>query len=553
MPLRPYQQEAINGLYNWFEANDEGNPLVVVPTGGGKSHIIAEFLRGAYKADPSQRFVILSHRKEILQQNAQKLVQAWPGVPLGIFSAGLGQKKVNRVTFSGIQSAYKKADRFGHIDLAIIDEAHLINARKDDTQYMTFLDGLRKQNPHLRLVGFTATPFRLKTGLLFGPDELFSDVAYDIPILRLIEEGFLSPLLSKAGLSQADLSAVRIKAGEYVEKDSAEALDRVTAGAVQEIVTLGAERKSWLVFCCNLDHVSHVAAALQQKGISVRTVTGKTPKEERTSNLEDFKAGKYRALINCDVLTTGFDAPNVDLIALLRPTQSPGLYVQMLGRGSRLSPGKSNCLVLDFAGNLERHGPLDKIKAVRTKAGISQITKGATKTCGECQTVMPIQARECPDCGHEVVAERIFRPNHDTKASAAPLFSNEIKEAVVTGVDYFFHQSSPLKTPTMRVVYDCGGLLQVREWICFQHKGFPQRKAHTWWKERSISSDPPPVTIDEAIARAGELIAPSKLYIQHERSNSGGLSFYKILSTHFAPNAKQELLETNQILEEFSL
>jgi DNA repair protein RadD len=268
----------------------------------------------------------------------------------------------------------------------------------------------------------------------------------------------------------------------------------------------GADRKRWLAFCSGVAHAEHVAEALRARGIAAGCVTGKTKAAKRDQIIAQFRSGQLRALTNADVLTTGFDAPETDLLIMLRPTQSPGLYVQIAGRGMRIAQGKENCLVLDFAGNAMRHGPVDQVEAwiPRPKDGPSE---SPSKTCPECQTISATAVRVCPACGYEFPWDE--SPRHDAHASTAPMMSTEASEQIeihkVTRCAYHHHQSAG-KLPTLRVDYYNGFVRVASEWVCLEHSGFPRAKAAAWWARRAPGS-PAPASVSAALeADLGSLL-----------------------------------------------
>jgi hypothetical protein len=320
----------------------------VVHHNSGKSIVIGSFVEEVLKAWPDQRILIVTHVRELIAQNHAEMIGLWPGAPVGIYSAGLGKREAQaRILFAGIQSIHRRAHEIGHTDLVLIDEAHLIPGNSS-TMYRRFLDGLAHFNPALKVIGLTATPFRLDCGMLHeGKSALFTDIAYEAPVRELIDAGYLSPLVSKQPATRFDVSKVGTRAGDFIARDLAAAVDQdvITRAAVTEIIEHGQNRKSWLAFCSGVEHARHVAEEFGRRGITCRTIFGDTPKDERDAIIAAFKRGEIRALASMGVLTTGFNAPGVDLIALLRPTKSAGLYVQMVGRGTRLAPGKENCLV----------------------------------------------------------------------------------------------------------------------------------------------------------------------------------------------------------------
>lgn len=509
LALRPYQSAAIQGIYNYFH-DATGNPLVIIPTAGGKSLVMATFVEGVLKAYPDQRILIVTHVRELIEQNYQELKRLWPTAPAGIYSAGLKQRDIKaRILFAGIQSIHKRVYDVQQCDLVLIDEAHLI-PRSSNTMYRRFLADLLRLNPLMKVIGLTATPYRLDSGLLHeGPDAIFTDIAYEVSVRELIDDGYLSPLVSKRMTTQIDLTGVGTRAGEFISKDLEAAVDQdsITQAAVGEIVAYGQDRQSWLVFCSGVDHAYHVRDAIRARGVSCETIVGDTPSEQREALIRDFKAGRIRCLTNANVLTTGFNAPGVDLIAMLRPTKSAGLYVQIVGRGCRLAPGKTDCLVLDFAGNIARHGPIDAIKPKRPQGGEDGVAP--TKTCPDCASIVHASVRQCPDCGHVFPAPQL---KIDAQASQLDILSTGKPQWLpVTRVSYARHDK-PGRPPSLRVDY-WSGLTHHSEWVCIEHAGYPRQKAASWWANRAPGL-PLPQRVDEAVACASRLRCPSEIAVR---------------------------------------
>jgi DNA repair protein RadD len=508
LTLRPYQQAAITAIYGYFQ-NHKGNPLVVIPTAGGKSLVMAAFIEGVLKAWPDQRILIVTHVRELIAQNHAEMIGIWPEAPAGIYSAGLGKREAQaRILFAGIQSIHRRAHEVGHTDLVLIDEAQLIPGNSS-TMYRRFLDGLGRINPALKVIGLTATPFRLDSGMLYeGKNALFTDIAYEAPVRDLIDAGYLSPLVSKQPATRLDVSQVGTRAGDFIQRDLAAAVDKeaITRAAVSEIIEHGRDRKSWLAFCSGVEHARHVAEEFARQGIICRAIFGDTPKEERDAIIAAFKRGEIRALASMGVLTTGFNAPAVDLIALLRPTKSAGLYVQMVGRGTRLAPGKENCLVLDFAGNVRRHGPIDLVRPRRP--GEAGGGEAPTKVCPECDSIIALSAAECPDCGYVFPAREVkIAPT----AATLPVLSPKVQWLPVHGVSYSRHDKLG-GLPSLKVTYSCG-LKSYSEWVCIEHQGYARQKAAEWWRKRAPDC-PVPLTVDQAIAEAARLARPSAISVR---------------------------------------
>jgi len=510
--LRPYQEEAISSTMRFMQEND-GYPLIVLPTGTGKSVVIAEFCRSTLKEWPDTKILVVTHVRELIKQNYDELKTLWPEAPAGLNSAGLNKRDYKPpIVFCGIQSVYNKATKFEKVDLVIVDEAHLI-PRKANTMYQKFLAKLKVLNPHTRVIGLTATPYRLDSGLLHeGTGALFNAISYEADLGDMVKHGYLTKLISKQPKTRLDVSGVSIRGGEYVAGELERAVDRndVNDSVVREIIQLGRERKSWLIFCAGVSHATHIAELVRSYGITCETIFGETPKAERDRIVADFKAGRIRALASMGVLTTGFNAPIVDLLALVRPTQSTGLYIQIMGRGMRNYPGKEDCLVLDFAGNVARHGPVDKVNPKKPRKSTGEGV-APTKTCPNCQSIVFAGTSECPDCGYVWPQKP---PDIDQTATTLPVMSSTVPAewVRVNAVAYRLHHKDG-KPDSMRVEYRCG-LATFREWICFNHKGFPRDKAIKWWRSRMSKPGILPENTNQAIALSDQLMKPLEIKVQ---------------------------------------
>jgi DNA repair protein RadD len=494
--LRPYQQAAVDAVYNHLRTRDD-NPCVVIPTAGGKTPCLATVCRDAV-TQWNGRVLILAHVKELLEQTADKLAQ----VDFGIYSAGLKRRDTdNPVIVAGIQSVYRRACELDRFDLVIIDEAHLLSP-DGESMYQQFLSDAKQVNPNLRIIGFTATPFRLKDGPICSPEGVLNAICYEVGIKELIRDGYLCPLVSKSGSQQIDFGALHVRGGEFVADEVEDLMDSeiLVESVCREIVEQSAGRSAVLIFSSGVRHGNHIVDTLRDKhGIECGFVTGETSSEDRERLLRRFRSGELKYLCNVNVLTTGFDAPNIDCVALVRPTSSPGLFYQAVGRGFRLHPNKQNCLVLDFGGNVLRHGPVDclRIKA----AGGKPAGESPAKQCPKCNALIATGYATCPECGF------IFPPpekqKHEAKASEAAILSGQITTTryEVTDTHYYSHLkkgASDDAPRSLRVDYSIGWRSRKSEWICFEHSGFARQRAVTWWKQRS--SDPVPATTDEALA-----------------------------------------------------
>jgi len=516
LTLRPYQREAVQSVYRHLRERDD-NPCVVIPTGGGKTPVMATICDDAV-SQWNGRVLVLAHVKELLEQTAGTLNHMAPQLHVGVHSAGLGRRDTEHpVIVAGIQSVYKRAADLEPVDLAIIDEAHMIPP-EGDGMYQTFLSEARLVNPRLRVIGLTATPFRMTSGMICTPEHFLNAVCYEVGVKELIRDGYLCALRTKAGTAKADTSALHVRGGEFIANEVEDLMDQdgLVRGACAEIVQHTRDRRSVLIFASGIRHGQHIVEVLRREhGIECGFVCGDTPTAQRDGLIARFRRrGKpellgdnkpLKYLCNVNVLTTGFDAPNVDCVAMLRPTMSPGLYYQMVGRGFRLCEGKADCLVLDFGGNVLRHGPVDAIR-------VTDVTKGngdaPAKECPQCHAVIAAGYAVCPECGHEFPPPE--RQQHDRQASTAGILSGQATdvEHQVREVFYGVHQkrdAGPDHPRTMRVEYQVGWQQYFSEWVCFEHTGYARAKAEAWWRLRS--NDPVPETADEAVelAQAGSL------------------------------------------------
>ncbi|MBQ6773480.1 MAG: DEAD/DEAH box helicase [Synergistaceae bacterium] len=406
--LRDYQVKAIRETYKWLAAND-GNPCIVAPTGSGKAYIIAGFCEDILHRSPERKILVLSHVKELLVQDAEKITIAWPEAPVAIYSAGLGSKATNTITVAGIQSIWKKASELGHIDLIIVDEAHTIQ-NEDSGMYRTLISDLKAINPKLRIIGLTATPYRLGQGLLTEGDEAIFDALIEpVTIQELVKRGYLAKLTSTFTDFQINTDGIKRVQGDFEKRELETRVnsENINAQVVNETIKRAGDRTAWLIFCVSISHAEAMCTEFRAHGVTCEAITSKTSGEERDRIFQDFKAGKIKAVTNVGVATTGFDYPDIDVIVMARPTLSPGLYAQMSGRGMRLkSEGHhKDCIVLDFAGNIARHGPVTKIiPPRRTIAKSTRITTENIgemfKLCPKCKKAVLKRARTCPNCNY---------------------------------------------------------------------------------------------------------------------------------------------------------
>ena len=524
--LRPYQQAAIESLFAWFSSGNTGHSLVVAPVGSGKSLLIAEFIRRVHEMTPRVRIVCVTHSKELLQQNADELREQYPECDFGFYCAGLGQKRLsNDVTFASIQSIHSKIEAFNRApQIILIDEVHLVS-HNDETTYRRFIDACVKLNSDCKVIGFTGTPFRADTGRLEeGEGALFNGIAYQIEMSFMVKEGFWSKPFTPKTDTILEVDGVGSRNGDYIagQLEKAVDIDEKTKACVAEIVAHGKDRKKWLIFTAGLTHCEHVRDAIRAHGISCEMVTGETPKEERKSILAKYKAGEIQALTNVAVLTTGFNEPRIDLLAFMRPTRSPVLYVQCAGRGVRpvyadgfdlstregrlsaiAASDKKDVMILDFGNVINTLGPIDSVDIrKKEKREVSEDFKPILKICPSCGAECAPAQRYCYSCSYQFPFAEL-----DKKAARdASIMSADVEPQIfdVWNMTLRHHHKEGKPHPVMRVIYTTNGG-PFNEWVCFEHPegSLPHRKAIAWHNERL-----PLFTMPKTVAEAVELPYP---------------------------------------------
>jgi superfamily II DNA or RNA helicase len=489
---------------------------------------------------------------------------------------------------------------------------HLVSS-SDETMYGQFLSDSKTANPQQRVIGLTATAYRTGEGPLCGRNKLFQRICHESYTGDLIAEGFLCPITNKPADRMVDTSLIKTRGGEFIEHDAQLAFDTTdnVSAACAEIVTKCHDRKSVLVFASGVGHAEHITDTLSQMtGQTVMMVTGETFPMERAATLADFKAGRLRWLVNCDVLTTGFDAPCIDAICVLRATMSPGLFAQMVGRGLRKHESKNDCLVLDFGENIKRHGSLDDRNYGRATEGFgggknssAAENNGRGKECPNCGQDVAARSAECLDCGF------VFPVKHEASADHESAITGqtppEVWNVVSVGCARHTKRNDPEAHPTLRIDYDCkkqgemkskinypckyelcgshqceyttngphielicsrcklhqkfvkktevecddGGMMKqtISEWVCIEHSGYARTKAGLWWQARSLVDCPDDITEAIDLIRRGALRNPATITTEREGK------YFRIKSVEFSeekPTAWREADEPVEVLSD---
>lgn len=508
---RPYQEDALSSIWHYFASGKTGNPVISHPTGVGKSLLPAVFMERILRLWPNQRFLLATHVSTLIDQNAEVLKLHWPEAPLGIYSAGLkSRQSANSVIYGGIQSMAKDPARFGHRDILFIDEAHLVSDN-ESSQYLTFISTLRLINPNLKIIGMSATPFRMGMGYL-TEGKIFTDIIHDLTSTdnfnKLIADGYMCTLVPKRTNTELDVSNVKIQNGDFVgsQLQAAVDIDKITYSGLKETVEAGYNRKSWLIFASGIEHSEHIADCLGSFGIDCAAVHSKQLPDYNDKAIKAFKSGELRAISNYSKLTTGFNCPEIDLIADFRPTLSIPLHIQKLGRGTRTANSKNNCLVLDFSRNVPRLGPINDPIIPRKKDG--KPGDVPVKICDSCGTYNHTKVRFCTNCGNEFQ----FQVKIVGKAGTSEIIKSDLPIYETFEVERAFYakRQKDGKAAYIQAAYHCG--LQVfHENVFPEGKGYAKHLFHSWWMQRNPA--PPPINADKVLHYIASLRCPKRIRV----------------------------------------
>lgn len=524
---RDYQQAAVDSIFTYYSTGNSGNILVASPTGTGKALMIALLAATILWRWPNQRIMVATHNAELIKQDAATLSKLWPEAPYGVFSAELRRRDTMfPILFVGIGSAVSAIAAFGHIDIFIVDEAHLISD-KEGSQYQRMIAGLKERNPNMIVVGFTATPYRMKVGLITD-GTIFDTIVYDLTSFdnfnRMVSLGYLAPLISRRTKVEYDISEVGTVAGEYNQKDLAKAVSKsdITKAAVQELVTAGLDRNCGIVFGDTIEHAEEITHYLNELGEAAGCVHSKLGKKLNDEILAAHSNGDLKWLVNKDKLTTGYDMPPLDICGQMRHTMSPGLHVQILGRLTRpfdfLNPQhaekypnhqytKGNALVLDFARNCERLGPVNDPKLPRAKG--KGTGDAPIRICDACGTYNHASARVCDGCGLPFN----FKPKISEKASQAEVMRSPVPIVETYKVKRVIYKKiqKPGSPALLLAEYSCSDHFDVFGEIVSIENPRARQFAKQWWQQRHSTELPD--TVDEALRLNQSLRVPTSIKV----------------------------------------
>lgn len=404
--LRDYQQYAIDACVNFIKYRAGVNGFGVSPGGSGKSVMIGKLAEEAIRL--GKRVVILARSEKLLRQNREKINHD----SVGIYCASIGERDYDKdITIASIQSIANLKETLTQ-QLIIVDECHEIHPDSEsETQYWNFIRACG--NP--QVIGFTATDFRTGSGKISWGEEIFR-----VPLKPLIEQGYLCPPTNKVPVTP-DLANVDVRLGDYVESQLEDVFlsPDLLRASIKALLEYGADRNYGLVFCQSRKHAAVVNQALIENGQQSFYVDGDTPKDK----LDEIIQSKPKFICNNNLMTTGYDLPWIDMVAVLRSTLSKGLFEQMLYRGTRLYEGKKDFLVLDMGGNLLEHGALG---SPYTAKSTRERQKPQGRICPQCETYTPsVRDKQCPDCGYEFPPPQAHEIDHNTKPD---VYSNVVHD-----------------------------------------------------------------------------------------------------------------------------
>lgn len=554
LELRPYQREAVEAII--ADLGTSNRVLLQAATGAGKTIIFCEVIKRFLNANPGMNVVVMAHRQELVTQARDKLIAVWPASfgRIGIACAGIGAVDTSaQVVIGSVQTIARRDWRGKHVGLLIVDEAHHIPPAGANSQYNKVISKLTAANPALKCIGVTATPYRLDSGFIFGRNlfgwmNFFDKLNWQIGMDDLIHGGFLAPYRAKEPVSVDDeLRRIGTVAGEYNTKQLSNLMGNAVhiGTAVKAYDKYGEGRQHVLVFGVTVEHASRLAEAFAKAGHEANVIHARLPRAKRAELLRAFAGGSLKVLCNVGVLTEGWDCPKADLVLLCRPTLSTALYVQMVGRGMRISHGKRDVLILDLANNFRRHGHPDAPYITTQDFHDAKDCIGI-RVCPNCREIVGTGLGACPCCGHEFKEGRkrlkeawvlggmkeVGAPSPDGMTRLPRPMAVPLPEvAAIPGVAEPDPDAAPWTlavrgyTATAgvsragRIMLVVNARLEdgngLSKWLDIEGaagNGHARSKAVKFW--RNYSGDgAPPQSVDEALKRVGELRLPARLTV----------------------------------------
>lgn len=534
--LRPYQEEALAAVMEAM--GRQKYVLIQAGTGAGKTILFSSIIQKCMR-EYNMRIAVVAHREILVRQAYEKLLRVAPEAEnyVGLACSSVSKDiDLDRPVIIG--SPQTLANRLGvcrPVNLVIIDECHRVPPRNEHSQYGDMLAKLEAYYPPLRIIGVTATPYRLGHGYIYGCQcrkgsvNWWPSLTCSISIGTLQDAGWLVPLHAKEAVDMDDaLSCVRTSKGEFDTHELAALMGKPVhiTNAVTAYEKYAQDRRHVVVFAVTIEHAERLCEAFAAAGYRSGVVHSRMPKAERDNVLRGFDDGSIRVVCNVGVLTEGWDSTGVDCMLMCRPTMSPALFVQMVGRGLRLHEGKADCLLLDLSGNCARHGSPDNPVVTwsdGTKKAKSK--ERQMKTCPDCEELVSPDARECPGCGYEFPHAELVEARKDNVemrdvlfAGSPPFMQDDSVNVEVKGCRVEPY-TSKAGNRMLRLSIECRmeHVLTptfVNHFMDIEGHGSLRGKyrAQILWARLAGSSVPS--TVDEANARQGELRFPDALRIK---------------------------------------
>lgn len=506
LELRPYQSDAVGAIKDALRKKETA--LLAAPCAAGKTVIFSEIIHWLHSA--GRRCLVLLDRENLVTQTANRL-REYIGSDVSIACASVGKKNLRKNVVVASRQTLAPMLRNGHksteFNIVILDEAHLC-AQNGKGQYAQILKQLKENNPRLRLLGCTATPYRMAGGKIYGDGKLFANLDHAIKTQDLLDAGYLVPLTWKIRqsdlLRQLDL-VKKSSTGELNETEQAAILGQATfvQGVYDVWLQYAVDRKT-AVFALNIAHAEAIQGVFKANGVKTYIIHSKLSVDIVRTRIEAFAKGDG-VIINVGILTIGSDIPAISAIILARRTMSTALFFQIIGRGARLFPGKTECLVLDLCGNALIHG-IDPDNPIRQE---HEEGKGEpkVKVCPMCETPCGLNAATCNHCGFQFpLPEREEEDLHETGKPGELVDFQGFVTQPCRLVIYRAYRSRTGSIPTIEAGYFGENGPAVRQWLCPEHphKTFPQLKAARYWRDLG-GKYPIPRTVAEWLQRDGEL------------------------------------------------
>ncbi len=528
--LRPYQEEALAAVVS--ACLEERFLLLQAATGAGKTILFSELIK-RFMGEYDMRIAIVAHREVLVRQAYEKLLKVWPEAVMHVglaCSSVSSEVRVDRpVTIGSPQTLARRLGVMPPPHLVIRDEVHRLPPANEKSQDRELIDAWTGYYPELRVLGVTATPFRFGHGYIYGErcrpgkKNWFPRLHYSIGISTLQDQGFLVPYRAlEAENIDAELAGVRTDKGEFNTADLAGIMSKEVhvGSAVNAYQEHGQGRRHVVAFCVTIDHAEKVRSAFEAAGYQSGIVHSQMSKEARDFALRRFDAGELRVICNVGVLTEGWDSTAVDCLIMCRPTLSPALYVQIIGRGLRTHPGKTDCLVLDLSGNCARHGDPDDPRVTvpgQNKRKVQASDEPVGKICPACKLLAPSGAVECRECGHEFPRPVVQEINEAVSLRDVHWAPFPVRVDSARAESYLSRAGNRM----LKVAMTCfnGGTVPILVNHFMDIEGhassYGQSKAFMLWRRLSGGQEPPR-TVDEAVTRFGEITLPAEVLIKQD-------------------------------------